>query len=135
LHVGAVAGGGVCHTGTHGDSCGAGTHQSATNWTAVGIAGPYDAFVGYDGRYGREFLQEEDPDLWKLFYGCIGENPHLKVRLLHSETHSTISYDNSVAFEATLAEAGYDVKLIPFRGGHVVPRELTVEAVMDALKD
>jgi predicted esterase len=110
--------------------------QGSTHVDAlVGIAGPYDGFVGYDGKYGREFLQEEDPDLWKLFYGSIGENPDLKVRLLHSETDSTIPYENSVEFEATLAEAGYDVKLIQFSGGHNVPLELTVETVMDAVKD
>ena len=95
----------------------------------------HDAFVGYDGRYGREFMQEKDPDLWKMLYGCIGENPDLKVRLLHSETDLSIGYKNSVAFEATLAEAGYDVKLIQFTGGHSVPLELTVETVMDAVED
>ena len=38
--------------------------QGSTHVDAfVGIAGPYDAFVGYDGKYGREFLQEKDPNL------------------------------------------------------------------------
>ena len=97
----------------------------------VGIAGAYDGFVGYDGRWGREFMQEKDPDLWKLFYGSIGENPDLKVRLLHSETDSVIPYENSVEFEATLAEAGYDVKLIQFTGGHSPPLALTVQTVMN----
>jgi dienelactone hydrolase len=101
----------------------------------VGIAGPYDAFVGYDGEYGREFLQEKDPDLWKLFYDSIGENPDLIVRLLHGKTDSVVPYENSVGFEATLAEAGYDVKLIQFSGGHSPPLELTVQTVMNVARD
>jgi predicted esterase len=100
----------------------------------VGIAGAYEAFVGYDGLYGREFLQEKDPELWQMLYSSIGENTDLKVRLLHSETDSTIPYENSVAFEALLSEAGYDVKLIPFSGGHTVPLEPTVQTIMDVLK-
>jgi predicted esterase len=106
--------------------------QGSTHVDAlVGIAGAYDAFVGYDGKYGREFMQEKDPDLWKMLYGSIGLNPDLKVRLLHSETDSVVPYENSVEFEATLAEAGYDVKLIQFIGGHSAPLELTVQTVMD----
>jgi acetyl esterase/lipase len=110
--------------------------QGSTHVDAlVGIAGAYDAFVGYDGRYGREFMQEKDPDLWEMLYGSIGENLDLKVRLLHSETDSQIPYENSVEFEATLAEAGYDVILIPFRGGHTTPLDLTVQTVMEVVGD
>jgi len=110
--------------------------QGSTHVDAlVGIAGPYDAFVGYDGKWGREFMQEKDPDLWKMLYGSIGENPDLKVRLLHSQTDPVIPYENSVEFEATLAEAGYDVKLIQFSGGHTTPLELTVQTVMDVVRD
>jgi acetyl esterase/lipase len=109
--------------------------QGSTHVEAlVGIAGAYEAFVGYDGLYGREFLQEKDPDLWRMLYSSIGENTELKVRLLHSETDSTIPYENSVAFEALLSEAGYDVKLIPFTGGHTIPLEPTVQTIMDVLK-
>jgi acetyl esterase/lipase len=110
--------------------------QGSTHVDAlVGIAGPYDTFVGFDGRFGREFLQEEDPDLWKLFYGSIGENPDLRVRLLHSQTDSVVPYETSVGFEAALAEAGYDVKLIQFSGGHSPPLELTVQTVMEVARD
>ena len=110
--------------------------QGSTHVDAlVGIAGAYDGFVGYDGKYGREFMQEKDPDLWKMLYGCIGENPDLKVRLLHGKTDSVIPYENSVEFEATLAEAGYDVKLIQFSGGHTAPLELTVQTVMNVAGD
>ena len=58
----------------------------------------------------------------------------LKVRLLHSETDSVVPYETSVEFEATLAEAGYDVKLIPFSGGHSAPFDLTVETVMEVFR-
>jgi predicted esterase len=111
-------------------------NQGSTHVDAlVGIAGPYDAFVGYDGKYGREFMQERNPELWKMFYGSIGENPDLKVRLLHSKTDFVVPYENSVEFEAVLAEAGYDVKLIQFIGGHTTPLELTVQTVMDVFRD
>lgn len=99
----------------------------------VGIAGIYDAFIGYEGKYGREFMQEKDPELWKMLYGSIGENPELKIRLLHSQTDATIPYENSVAFKAILDEAGYDVELIPFEGGHTTPVELTVQTVMEVI--
>jgi len=110
--------------------------QGSTHVDAlVGIAGAYDAFVGYDGKHGREFMQEKDPDLWKMLYSSIGENRDLIIRLLHGKQDSMIPYENSAEFEVVLAEAGYDVKLIQFRGGHNVPLELTVETVMDAVKD
>jgi predicted esterase len=103
----------------------------------VGIAGPYHGFVGFEydgGRHGREWLQEKNPDLLKMLYGSIGLNPDLKVRLLHSETDYVVPYETSVEFEATLAEAGYDVKLIQFIGGHSAPLELTVQTVMDVFR-
>jgi hypothetical protein len=110
--------------------------QGSTHVDAlVGIAGAYDAFVGYDGKYGREYMQEKDPDLWKMLYSSIGENPDLKVRLLHSETDFQVPYENSVEFETTLTEAGYDVELIQFRGGHSAPLELTVQTVLDVIRE
>jgi dienelactone hydrolase len=113
-----------------------GVSQGSTDVDAlVGIAGPYDAFVGYDGKYGREFMQEKDPDLWKMLYSSIGENRDLIIRLLHGKIDSTVPYENSAEFEAVLAEAGYDVKLIQFSGGHTTPLELTVQTVMDVVRD
>ncbi len=111
-------------------------NQGSTHVDAlVGIAGAYEAFIGYDGLYGREFLQEKDPELWQMLYSSIGENPELKIRLLHSDTDSTIPYENSAAFAALLTEAGYDVELIPFNGGHTAPLEPTVQTIIDVLKD
>lgn len=101
----------------------------------VGIAGSYDAFVGYDGYYGREWLQAKDPKLWEMFYSSLGQNPDLKVRLLHGENDTTIPFENSVEFDAVLAEAGYDTELIQFDGGHTVPLELTVETVMEVARN
>jgi hypothetical protein len=101
----------------------------------VGIAGAYDAFVGYDGWYGREWMQEQDPDLWEMFYSSIGNNPDLIIRLIHGKLDGKIPCENAVEFEATLAEAGYDVKLIQFVGGHTVPLELTVQTVMEVVRD
>jgi dienelactone hydrolase len=97
----------------------------------VGIAGSYDAFVGYEGKYGREFMLEHEPDLWEVLYSTIGMHPELPVRLLHADPDSIIPYENSVGFEAVLAEAGYDVELTEFPGGHSVPEDLTAETIME----
>ena len=101
----------------------------------VGVAGIYDSFLGLDGEYGRAFIQEKDPELWEMLNGTIGGNLDLKVRLLHSETDTDVPFDISLEFEQVLAEAGYDVELIPFEGGHSLPLEETVQTVMDVLAD
>ena len=99
----------------------------------VGIAGSYDAFVGYEGRYGRDFMLEHDPELWEVLYSTIGMHPELRVRLLHTDPDPIIPYENSVEFEAVLGQAGYDVELTAFDDGHYVPLDLTVDTVMDLL--
>jgi predicted esterase len=99
----------------------------------VGIAGSYDAFLGTEGKYGREWMQEKDSDLWKMLHAMIGGNPGLKVRLLHSKKDDVIPYDNSLAFEGPVAAAGYNVKLIDISGGHWVPPDLTIQTVMTVL--
>jgi predicted esterase len=101
----------------------------------VGVAGAYDAFVGTDGKYGREWLQEKDPELWEMFYSSLGRNLDLKVRLIHGEHDSTIPFENSVEFDTALAEAGYDTVLIPHEGHHEIPTELTVETIMEVVRD
>ncbi len=101
----------------------------------VGISGAYDAFVGYDGKWGRDWLQANAPELWEMFYSAIGKNPDLKVRLIHGEHDNTIPLKNSSAFETVLSEAGYDVELIPFDGGHIVRTDLTVKTILDVLRD
>ncbi|MCP4375612.1 MAG: hypothetical protein GY794_05495 [bacterium] len=101
----------------------------------VGIAGPYGAFVGYDGKWGREWLQANDPALWELLYSAVGKNPELKVRLLHGKRDSTIPLEVASAFEAVLLEAGYDVELISFDGGHMIPSDITTRAIWDVIRD
>jgi pimeloyl-ACP methyl ester carboxylesterase len=100
----------------------------------VGMAGTYSMFVGNEEGYGREFMQERDPDLWEFLYGSIGENPDLRVHLIHGEQDTVVPYDESVVFEAELAEAGYDVRLIPFYGDHGIPEHLAVPTIIDAIQ-
>ena len=97
----------------------------------VGIAGAYDLFVGYEGTYGRDFLLEHEPDLWEMLWGTVGLHPELRVRLIHGDSDGVIPLENSAGFEAVLAEAGYDVELVEFEGGHFPPGDLAVETVME----
>jgi predicted esterase len=99
----------------------------------VGLAGTYSVNVGFEEFYGRDFMQARDPDLWEFLYGSIGENPDLRVRLLHGETDTVVPYNESAAFEVVLAEAGYDVRLIPFDGGHG-NLDLLVPTIIDAIQ-
>jgi acetyl esterase/lipase len=101
----------------------------------VGIAGAYDGFVGSEGRYGREWLQAKDPALWDLLYSAVGNNPELKVRLLHGERDTTIPLENSLAFEAVLLEAGYDVEVMSYDDGHGAPPDITFKAIWDVIRD
>ena len=100
----------------------------------VGIAGTYDVFVGYEGLYGRDFLREHEPELWETLWGTVGLHPELRVRLIHGTTDNTIPLENSIAFEAVLAEAGYDVELVEFAGGHGTPDDLAVETIMELVE-
>ena len=52
----------------------------------VGVGGAYDVFVPiYNGKWGRVYQQEQDPDLFGFLSSSVGANPGLKVRLLHGE--------------------------------------------------
>ena len=99
----------------------------------VGLGANYALFVGHEEYYGRDFMQSRDPDLWEFLYGSIGENPDLRIRLIHGEQDEVVPYNESVAFEAVLAEAGYDVRLIPFDGGHG-NMDLLVPTIIDAIQ-
>lgn len=111
-------------------------HEGSVHVDAlVGIAGVYDGFVGSEGRLGREWLQANDPALWDLLYSAVGKNPELKVRLLHGEHDGMIPLENSLAFEAVLLEAGYDVELITFDGGHGILSYITFKAIWDVIRD
>jgi acetyl esterase/lipase len=105
---------------------------------AEGVPTHVDAFVGTFGCYNWiDVLQEKEPELWELnsIYTHLGENPDLKVRLIHGEEDYQCPYEFAVQFEAALAEAGYDSSLTPFDGGHWLPAELTVEEIMKVAGD
>ncbi len=102
----------------------------------IGVAGPYDVFVPtYDGKWGRAYQQEHDPALWQFLSSSIGANPDLSVRLIHGTRDNVISYENSVEFATMLTDAGYDVgEVIAFDDGeHLVPSELAVPTIMEAI--
>ncbi|MDJ0497484.1 MAG: hypothetical protein QNJ89_06620 [Acidimicrobiia bacterium] len=108
--------------------------QGSTHVDAlVGVAGAYDAFVGYEGRYGLEHLQVRDMQLWELLHGALELNPDLQVRLLHARDDTIISYENSEGFVAALTLAGIDVELTEFEGGHSLPHDETIATVLGIL--
>jgi pimeloyl-ACP methyl ester carboxylesterase len=94
----------------------------------VGIAGLY---VGHEGKYGREWLQAEDPVLWETFFASLGGNPNLSFRFIHGEDDHDVPFEESAEFASALEEGGYDVELIPFDGGHTVPFELTAQTIIE----
>jgi hypothetical protein len=100
----------------------------------VGIAGTYERYVGHEGRYGRDWLQEREPDLWEMLWGTVGLHPELRVRLLHGDSDTLVPLEVSAGLETVLKEAGYDVDLIEFDGGHGAPHDLVIETVMDLVE-
>jgi hypothetical protein len=101
----------------------------------IGVAGAYDFLVPvFEGLYGLTYQQERDPELQEFMASAVGRNPHLKVRLFHDPADPAIPLENSTMFEAVLAEAGYDVAVIEFDGGHSYPQaELVVPVLMEVL--
>ncbi len=100
----------------------------------VGMGGNYDVFVSiYDGKYGRTYQQELDPELWEFLSSPIGANPDLKVRLIHG-TSDFIPVADAEEFKALMIDAGYDVELTTFDGGHVIaPDEVLFPIVREVL--
>lgn len=101
----------------------------------VGVAGAYDLFMPiYDGLWGRAYQQEHDPEVQEFLAGAIGANPDLKVRLIHGTADDGIPLVNSEEFAAALTDAGYDVQLTSFEGGHELPpTELGVSTILEVL--
>lgn len=100
----------------------------------VGMGGAYDLFVpAYEGKYGRAYQQENDPELQEFLAGSIGTNPELEVHLIHGEADYTIPYENSVGFADMLADAGYDVHLTGFDGGHSEPKDVTGSTSLEVI--
>lgn len=101
----------------------------------VGVAGAYDIYVGYEGgRYGREFIEEIDPDLRSTLFGTIGRNRDVKIRLLHGDADTMIPITESNLFLDALLEGGIDVELTVFEGAHIVPHDLLIDLIMELLK-
>lgn len=59
----------------------------------------------------------------------------LRVRLLHGDSDQDLPFENSAIFETLLTEAGYDVDLVEFEGGHFVPSDLVVETILDLVAE
>lgn len=94
-----------------------------------------DAFIGIGGgRYtAAEVLEDRNPALWEIVspFSYLGQNTELPVRLLHGERDTTASPESSQMFNDVLLEAGYDSRVILFDGGHIVPPQLTFDAVIE----
>lgn len=106
------------------------THVDAV----VGMSGDHDVFTPiYKGKYGRAYQQERDPELWELLSSSIGASPNLKIRLIHG-TSDYIPVEDAAEFTALLTDAGYDVELTTFEGGHATaPLEILLPRVVEVL--
>jgi predicted esterase len=106
---------------------------------ADGVSARVDGLVGVSGAYDAPTgtLQVEDPALWAFnsTYAHLGENPELRVRLLHSEGDEVVPFELALQFEAALIGAGYDAALTSFDGVHEVPVQLTIETVMELVRE
>ena len=100
----------------------------------IGMAGAYDIFVPIvDGLYGLAYQQENDPKLQEFLASAVGANPDLMIRLIHG-TNDDIPVEFVAEFAEELGDAGHDVQLITFPGGHEAPpTELYVSTLMDVL--
>ena len=100
----------------------------------IGMAGTYDIFVPIvDGLYGLAYQQENDPKLQEFLASAVGANPDLMIRLIHG-TNDYIPVDSVAEFAEELGDAGHDVQLITFPGGHEAPpTELYVSTLMNVL--
>ena len=97
----------------------------------VGLAGGYDMFVpAYEGKYGRGYQQARNPEQGQFLASAVGLNPDLRIRLIHGTQDSTVPYENTTEFAEVLSEAGYDVQVIDFEGGHGVDSELTLSTIL-----
>ena len=87
----------------------------------VGLGGTHDMFVGYEESDMGVTSCRTETRSWGGRVRLDHREPDLRVRLLHGETDTVVPHGVSVAVEVVLAEAGYDVRLIPFDGGHWEP--------------
>jgi fermentation-respiration switch protein FrsA (DUF1100 family) len=82
----------------------------------IGLAGPYDitrmAFLDFlNPFFGASY--DDDPTNWDAAnpYSYIGQNPGLKVELIHGDADQEVPLDFSQDFEAALEAESYDTRL------------------------
>ncbi len=89
------------------------------------------AFVGIGGAYTlADTFKVSVPDLYTLL-SQMGSAADLKIALLQGEFDTTVPVEVAETFKARLEAAGYTPTLTMYDSGHTVPRELTVQTVMD----
>ncbi len=89
------------------------------------------AFVGIGGAYTlADGFAQSNPDLYALLSQMDG-TAGLKIALLQGEFDTTVPAQVAETFKARLEAAGYAPTLTLYDSGHTVPRELTVQTVMD----
>lgn len=102
----------------------------------VGGNGTYDAFVPViEGPFGRTYVLDRAPELQPFLASAVGIDPSLTVRLLSGTADTVVPTALNTAFEEVLADAGYDVQVITYEGGHSSdpPDELSLEVFTELL--
>lgn len=102
----------------------------------VGGNGTYDAYVPViEGPFGRTYQQERAPELQPFLASAVGIDPSLRVRLLSGTADTVVPTALNTAFAEVLADAGYDVQVITYEGGHTSdpPDELSLQVFKEVL--
>jgi predicted esterase len=94
------------------------------------------AILGLAGGYNKWKVPrywEAAPGLMAIAdpYAHIGEPADVRVRLIHGENDNIVSPDVAMDLERALEDAGYDVELTLWDGGHSIPNELTVDKILE----
>lgn len=97
------------------------------------------AYVPSAGSYpGGFWLGNENNPYYSEFmaplssYAAIGNNPDLKVRILHGtrDLSGDTAFENAQAFAGALQEAGYDVIFLPQEGAHESFQTQAIEQIL-----
>jgi len=102
----------------------------------VGANGTYDAFVPViEGPFGRTYVLERAPELQPFLESAVSIDASLTVRLLSGTDDTVVPTALSTAFAEVLADAGYDVQVITYEGGHTSdpPDELSLQVFKEVL--
>jgi hypothetical protein len=99
----------------------------------VSTGAPYALFVPvFDGHFQRD----HDATMRQFLTQAISANPKLALHLLHGNEDIIDSPAEAAEFADVMADAGYDVQLTTFDGGHEhPPTELYVSTVSEALDE